>query len=62
MRRVDEEVRRLTAETVRELDVEDALRIVDDSGVAEVLEQQMPKGSGRPRVHTWRSLSMFLCK
>ncbi len=61
MRRVLPEVRHLLAKAVKPLDVRDALRIVDDSGVADLLEKEMPKDRGRPRVHAWRSvLALFI--
>lgn len=61
MRSIDPEVKRLLARPVNRFDVKDALRIVDDSGVAAILEREMPKASGRPRIHTWRSvLSLFI--
>lgn len=60
MRRASERQRYLNARAVRDMDVADALRIVDDSGVPEILEREMRRDRGRPRVHSWRSVLALL--
>lgn len=60
MRTPHPEVRRLKAVKVNDFDIHDALRIVDDSGVADLLQEEMPrKKKGRKHAHSWRSILAF---
>lgn len=60
MRTPHPEVRRLRAVKVNDFDIHDALRIVDDSGVADLLQEEMPrKKKGRRHAHSWRSILAF---
>ncbi|WP_297742856.1 hypothetical protein [uncultured Tessaracoccus sp.] len=60
MRRASKHQRDLKARAVRDLDVADALRVVDNSGIAEVLERDMKQQRGRPRKFAWRSVLALL--
>lgn len=48
--------RRLNSVVVKDLDVANAISIVDRSGVPDILEREMKKHRGRPRAHSWRSV------
>lgn len=52
--------RRLNSVAVRDLDVQNAISIVDKSGVPDILEREMRRTRGRPRVHAWRSVLALL--